>query len=251
MFETWDAQKRLTEAKRVTKSVVDHTLYLLWIHEQNELVLFSDTLSKQIPRSRAANAFNIFRVAMHQIEVVRLCALWDAATIDRESIPTAVELIDAEPVIELILEQTRAEHANVVTEKMEGVDEADVPHVMKAVQELHQKFGNERAERAAVELKETIKNASDFRKSEIVKSMRRLRDQKVAHNLVEGAARDVEIISPMKYGDERKVLEQSVSIVETLYRWINATGISFAASREIDRKCAEGLWKACTFKVTY
>jgi hypothetical protein len=53
MFETWDAQKRLTEAKRVTKSVVDHTLYLLWIHEQNELVLFSDILSKQIPRSRA------------------------------------------------------------------------------------------------------------------------------------------------------------------------------------------------------
>jgi len=26
---------------------------------------------------------------------------------------------------------------------------------------------------------------------------------------------------------------------------------SFAASRESDRKCAEGLWKACTFTVTY
>jgi uncharacterized protein YqgV (UPF0045/DUF77 family) len=183
MFESWDAQKRLTEAKRITKSVVDHTLYLLWIHEQNELVLFSDTLSKQIPRSHAANAFNIFREAMHQIEVVRLCALWDAANLDRESIPTAVELVDSEAVIELILEQTRAEYVNVTTEKMEGIDEADVPQVMKAVQELHQKFGNERAERAAVELKETIKNARDFRKSDIMKSMRNLRDQKLAHNL--------------------------------------------------------------------
>jgi hypothetical protein len=61
----------------------------------------------------------------------------------------------------------------------------------------------------------------------------------------------VESISHMKYGDERNIFEQSVTIVETLYRWINATGISFAASRKIDRKCAEGLWKACTFKVSY
>jgi hypothetical protein len=66
-----------------------------------------------------------------------------------------------------------------------------------------------------------------------------------------GAARDVESISPMKCGDERKVLEQSMNFVETLYRWNNATGISFAYSREIDRKCVDCLWKACTFKVTY
>jgi len=55
----------------------------------------------------------------------------------------------------------------------------------------------------------------------------------------------------MKCGDERKVLEQSMNFVETLYRWNNATGISFAYSREIDRKCVDCLWKACTFKVTY
>jgi hypothetical protein len=86
--------------------------------------LVSDILSKQIPRPRAANAFNIFREAMHQIEVVRLCALWDAVTIDRESIPTAVELVDDEAVIELILERTRAEYATVPNGKNAWADRA-------------------------------------------------------------------------------------------------------------------------------
>ena len=58
---------------------VDHLQYLLYIHKNNAVALYSDTLSKQIPKSYAANAFNIFREAMHQIELVRICAVWDAA----------------------------------------------------------------------------------------------------------------------------------------------------------------------------
>jgi len=65
MYETWDTQKRIGEAKRLIASVVDHLQYLLDIHENNAVVLYSDTLSKQIPKSYAANAFNVFREAMH------------------------------------------------------------------------------------------------------------------------------------------------------------------------------------------
>ena len=58
--------------------------YLLDIHENNAIVLYSDTLSKQIPKSIAANAFNVVREAMHQIEIIRVCALWDSVlTIER------------------------------------------------------------------------------------------------------------------------------------------------------------------------
>jgi len=145
-------------------------------------------------------------------------------TIDRESIPTAVELVDDEAVIELILEQSRAEYANVSTGKMEGVDETDMPQVTKAVQELHQKLGHERAEHAAVELREIIRSVRDFRKSDDVKSMRRLRDQKVAHNLVEGTVCEVETISPMNTAMSVRCLSNGEHR-QTLYRWINATGI--------------------------
>src|ERR1700730_17421917 len=108
MYESWDTQKRVTEAKRITERLVDHTLYLLDIHENNAIVLYSDTLSKQIPKSYAANAFNVFRQAMHQIELVRISALWDAPVKGRESIPTAIELIDDDKVIDALADQARS-----------------------------------------------------------------------------------------------------------------------------------------------
>ena len=54
---------RIDAAKAKTKSVVDHLLYLLKLHENNALVVYSSLLSSQIPTSHAANAFNVFRVA--------------------------------------------------------------------------------------------------------------------------------------------------------------------------------------------
>jgi hypothetical protein len=88
MFETWKTSKRITEAKRLTERLVDHAHYLLDIRENNAIVIYSDTLSKQIPRSYAANSFNVFREALHQIELVRLSALWDQAHIENEAIPS-------------------------------------------------------------------------------------------------------------------------------------------------------------------
>jgi hypothetical protein len=45
---------------------------------------------------------------MHQIEIVRLCAIWDSADPEKENIPTVVELIDDEKIIELLAAETRS-----------------------------------------------------------------------------------------------------------------------------------------------
>ena len=50
-------------------------------------MVFSPVLASQIPRSYAANAFNVFQRGLHQFEIVRLCALWDAAEAEKENIP--------------------------------------------------------------------------------------------------------------------------------------------------------------------
>jgi AbiU2 len=136
MFETWETQMRIDEAKRLTARVVDHLQYLLDIHENNAVVLYSDTLSKQIPKSYAANAFNVFREAMHQIELVRICALWDAPVRGRESIPTAIELIDDEKVLNALADQARAGH--------------------------HEEFGQQQAETARASLKAAIKGGAGY-----------------------------------------------------------------------------------------
>ncbi len=87
-------EERISRAKEKGPCVVDHLLYLLELHVNNEIVLYSPTLSSQIPTSHAGNAFKVFQHALHQFEIVRLCALWDGVDLPKENIPTIVELVD-------------------------------------------------------------------------------------------------------------------------------------------------------------
>ena len=100
--------ERLTAAKTKTKRVVDHLLYVLELHENNEIIVYSPTLRSQIPTSYAANAFIVFRHGLHQFEIVRLCALWDSPELEKENIPTIIELIDHPEVIETLAQETAA-----------------------------------------------------------------------------------------------------------------------------------------------
>ena len=252
MFEKSNALTRIRDAQSVTPRVVDHAHYLLDIHENNAIVLFSDVLSKQIPKSFAANAFNSFREAMHQIEIVRLCALWDAANLDRESIPTIIELIDNDDVNAALAEEERSRHevpaAPLDDNQFENAETKNL--VAKAIEKQQQEFGEKRAKQAMNELKATIKQARALRTSDRLNSLRNLRDKHLAHYLVDCRAEKAGVpIEPAKYGDERQVLEESLAIIQTLYCWVNGIGISFEQSRTFDRQCAEALWSACKFSI--
>jgi hypothetical protein len=223
-YESWDTQKRIAEAKRLTERVVDHTQYLLDIHENNAIVLYSGTLSKQIPKSYAANAFNVFREAMHQIEVIRVCALWDQPSIDRESILTVIELIDDPKVLDALADQARAGDSG--------------------------ELGKKRAERAVAALKSAIQKAKEIRKSQQLKSIRNLRDKHIAHYLTQTREETKSgPVTQMRHGDEAPVLDATVSIVEALNSWVNDVSLPLKESQAIDRRCAEALWQACTFKI--
>ncbi len=250
MFETWDPSKRITEAKRLTERLVDHAQYLLDLCENNAIILYSDLLSKQIPRSYAANAFNVFREALHQIELVRLSALWDHAHIDNEAIPTVIELIDNEEVISALVEAARAQYARSPEpiDKNEPAEEREI--VARMMKKLNEQRGEEQAKNAMDGLRKAIADSRAMRQSEKLKSIRNLRNKHVAHYLTQTRAeKDGEIIAPMKVGDEKSVIETSLSIIELFYCWVNSISISFEASRKIDKKCAEELWNGCTFTI--
>jgi hypothetical protein len=248
VFETWDANKRITEAKRLTARLVDHTHYLLDIRENNAVVVYSDQLSKQIPRSYAANAFNVFREAMHQIEIVRLSALWDQAQIDNETILTVIELIDNEDVIKALAENARAQYIST-PEPMDPKEKVE-ESTLQFLKEINKKRGEEHASNALGGLRQAIADARAMKSSAQLRSIRNLRNKHVAHYLTQtNAEKSGEIIAPMKVGDEKPVLEGSVKIIELLYCWVNGVGISFAESQKIDKKCAEELWNGCKFDV--
>jgi hypothetical protein len=58
---------RIERAKAKTKKLVDHAIHLLNLHEANRIIGYSPKLADQIPKSHAANAFNVFRDGILQV----------------------------------------------------------------------------------------------------------------------------------------------------------------------------------------
>jgi hypothetical protein len=250
----WEPHKVMTTAqcikaaKAKTELVVDHLLYLLALHESNAIIVYSDTLSSQIKRSLAAKAFDVFRGGLHQFEIVRLCALWDGPDPDKENIPTIIKLIDHPDVIEGLAQETLGHRSGIgghVTDPTEDPELAAAADA--ALRRSNEKLGRQEAQRARNELRKTIKDVRAILKSPMLRSIMNLRHKHLAHSLTQTKLEKAGPVAPMRYGDERKVLVQTLPIVETLHLWVNGKGFSFENSRGIARKNAEALWKGCTF----
>jgi hypothetical protein len=243
--------QRIEAAKIKTKNVVDHLLYLMELHENNALVVYSPLLASQIPTSHAANAFLVFQRGLHQIELVRLCALWDSPEPEKENLPTIIELIDQDDIINALAEETRA-HWSGIGGTIVNPDPETRAVVEAALKRSNEQFGEEQAEKARSDLRKAVQDARETIASPTLQSIMNLRDKHLAHSLSK-TRREQKIgpIAPMKYGDERKILDATKPIVEALYCWINGISFSFDDSREIDRRNAKALWEGCKFTIDY
>jgi hypothetical protein len=251
MYETWAVQRRIDEARLITKSLIDHVHYLLDLHENNAVAIYSDVLVKQITRADAGAAFRVFQSAMHQFELVRLCALWDSAQADRESIMTVVELVDNDDVILALAEETFAAYANLSTAVYHQDHETEEMRklIADAMSRSNAEFGDQQAWQAIDDLKNAIKATREFESSALMASLRNHRDKYLAHSLRSTRREKLGPIAPLQYGNETAVLEKSLPIIEALYCWVNGTSVSLTDSQESDRKNAQALWGACRFDV--
>jgi AbiU2 len=246
--------KRVELAKKLTDRVTDHLLYVLELHETNRIVIYSPILSSQIPTSHAANAFVTFQRGLHQMEIVRLCALWDSVDLQKENIPTVIELIDQPDVIDLLAKET-ASHWERQTGFVGDLSEQDPKTqvaVLDAIHDSEQQFGQEQASLLRRELSSAIAEARTVSASSTHASIMNLRDKHLAHSLVESRReRNVGPVDPVKYGDERIMLEASLRIATALMCWVRGASFDFEDSRKIDRANAEALWKRCTFDIKW
>jgi len=244
--------ERVTRAREKTRRVVDHLHYLLELHENNAIVLYSPILSEQIPTSFAANAFNVFQQGLHQIEIVRLCALWDRVEPEKENIPTVVELVDDDEVIESLAQETASYWKSAGGRILKPYDDPKLRQLeIEVLQQADELFGQQQAQKARDELRDAIGKSRQILASQEHASIMNLRDKHLAHSLSK-TRREQKVgpISGMKYGDERHMLDATLPIVEVLYCWVNGTSLSFEDSREIKRKNANALWTACKFNIT-
>jgi hypothetical protein len=232
------------------EKVLDHFLYLLELNANNKFIVYSPTLSRQIPTSYAANAFNVFQRAMHQIEIVRLCALWDGADHEKENIPTVVELIDDKNIIKRLGKETRDHWAKQPVNILNLSSDPELAATeQQAATDSNIQFGDQQAATAKVELKEAIADVRAIQASPRLESVMNLRDKHLAHSFTETRREKRGPIPLMKYGDETALLNDSISIVERLFCWVNGKSFSIANSQRIDNKNAEALWTACHFTI--
>lgn len=251
MFDHLSKTERIDLAKARVSRVLDHLLYVIELHANNEFVVYSDTLSSQIPQSYAANAFLVFQRSMYQIEVVRLCALWDRAELPRENIPTIIELIDDDEIIETLGDNNLRDYSD--GSNVGILDPSDDPEIAELVRQsakdVDQQFGRDQAAKAKAQLRHAVAVSRDIKASGLLASVMNARDKHLAHSLVYTRRELHDTVFPMKIGQETALLKASARIVEHLYCWITGKSFSIDNSQEVDHDNAAALWNGCKFNV--
>ncbi len=214
------------------------------------MVLYSDTLSAQIPRSYAANAFNELQRSMHFYFLVRLSAMWDKASPDRESIPAVLALIEKAEVLDRFADDTFQYHLTMAEPR--DLNPSEDPEQRRIRADIWRRHSRERAE----EEKAKVKRWTAFirriiprvEQTFVSSSLRPFRDGYIAHNLEASVVNKGDPIK-MRYGDETKLLRLTIRIVDRLHLALNGTGFMWDMAKEQANRNANELWSNCRFEL--
>lgn len=213
-FESLSDEDRYRRARERTERLVDHLLDIILVHELNQVIVYSDTLSKQIPRSRAAKAFNAFRRNSMSFQILRLCAIWDPSRKDRESIPTVSALLSGLSLEKFLEGEGRHAEVDGTTRQLEGV------HV----------------------------RVKELAASRQLDWLRTHRDHDIAHAL-EHSSEVVERMRAARYGHEGWLLTKSIKVVDDLHLALNGKGFMWDDAIKNSARCSRELWENCTFSI--
>ena len=151
--------QRIEKARTIIDHLVNHTQEVIAPHESNRILIFSNKLSGQVGRSYGVIAFTALQRSQHLYEIVRLLALWDKPKEHRESIPTALLLLNCADVQSRLIEDTRTSWPS-----------SDY-------------FGTVMADRTRNRLRITQLAGSRIADTARFAALRRLRNENLAHNL--------------------------------------------------------------------
>ena len=251
-FRDRPASERLALAKARADKLVHHIVPLFLMHEANALIIYSQQLSGQIPRSRAAHAFNQFQRSMHLFEIIRLCAIWDKPSEDRESIPTIIALLDDPALIDQLAREAYAFHSNEASsDGFNRDDNAQQTSGKSWWRQDRQSVARQVEEGIRQKLSFAIEEAAKIQKSLRLKALMDFRHRNIAHNL-DLPEPDMKLdasVAKVKYGDEGIILKNTVAVADALHHGLNETAFDWNGSREIARMNARALWDSCTFQI--
>jgi hypothetical protein len=221
-------QERINQARAKTKALTYHLDEIIRIHENNAYVVYTKTISGQIGRSHAAHAFTTLQNTLLNYELVALCRLWDSSDPAKESILTIADLV---------------EDNNVIAE-LARVERSNWPDPYDA------RRGEDRAKRLDKNLRDVLATINKIASSSTFYSLVNMRDKRLAHSLeITRREKNQGPISPLKYGDETKILDQTIPVIDTLYQCINGTHFAFDDARNYSKQTSAAFWKGITVSV--
>lgn len=241
---TLNTSARVAAAETKVSELVNQMLDLFALHEANRFITYTPLLSKQIPASHAAHAFNVFQRSSFLFEVLRVCALWESPEENRISIPTVVALIDEPKVLDALGKRIVAAWSGPPS-----ASEMD-PQIAAAWAERDREFGEEQRSKLMGWTLRAIHKARAVTLNDKLRSLRNFRDKNIAHSLTTSRAESRgTVFSTPKYGDERFLVTVSATVLRCLYLGISNTDFNFRNSRRIARRRATSLWTGCRFEI--
>ncbi|MBY0612460.1 MAG: hypothetical protein K2P80_09770 [Beijerinckiaceae bacterium] len=242
---------RIKILKEKTEKLVDHLQFLLAIQESNRILVFSDLISKQIPQSLAINTFNMLQRSQYDYQLVRLCALWDKADINRESIPTVAALLDDAAVKRKLFAETE-EHWSGQTADLSAFnmyqDEATRRAIESAITAHELEFGRQQAEHAKRQIAICIKSSDRVSRCGRFNAVLDHRNRYLAHSLDENYRKMS--VSNVRYKDAAWLTDISARIVQLLYNCVCGTGFDVKDARHNDAESARLFWHGVKMSVS-
>lgn len=247
-FSRMSTSERFSLAEEKTRRIANELRWLVDLHENNALVVYSPLLAHQIPKSFAAKAFKVVQDSMVYLEIIRLCALWDNPDPVNFSIPTVVDLADNADFQKTVYERMMSQFTN------DGSAPADENTTMQVKNDGvpcldTEQFAQRQANKAVQRLKASIAAARVTSDSEKLRAVRNLRTKYLAHLLERTREEKRRSVVPVKYGDERDLFDETIKIVDGLTLGIMGVDRGWDNSRRMASENARALWEGCKIEV--
>jgi hypothetical protein len=170
--------------------------------------------------SFAGHTYANFVRGLQEIELVRLCSLWDGAERDAFSVPTAIALIDDNLVIDCMAREN-ASHSKALTADtpVSGeYDETDRKLIREAKAKWAEREWDEAFDRTTRLTRNTIRLGRIVANSDRLRNVRNFRNKYIAHSTgITREERELGTVLPIPaLGDEIQLLRITLKLLERL-----------------------------------
>lgn len=241
--------QRLEMAKQKLERMSKLLGSILQIEVINNDLCYSDTISKQIPVSRAAHTFNAIRHCMFAFSIVRVCSIWEKPDLYACNFSTIHRLLDDNSVLELIEAEIRENHR---IQNKGFYAETEYPEDVLA----HWRSTDEARLQADIgdmrrNLARCLRYIAALEKRQKLTSLRNERHKNIAHNLDQTREEAKAQVERIRFGDEKYFLQKALFLFERLYLYVNHCSFSLQRdSREIFEAQSQEFFAAISFDFT-